>query len=147
MWRELLINLFVQRTHIRFVKSICESALRFCTSVKKDERTLREVMINRSTIEKWLANALLAKSIMRNLCLIISTCESLFTFFRRIHYQISQQINDINVFSTFHHLITRTLHANETNDITFFTLLRQQINVNILQISSSQKINATHNVI
>jgi hypothetical protein len=64
------------------------------------------------------------ESITKNLCHIIFTCESLFTFFKKIHYQISQQINDINVFSTFHHLITRTLHADEINDITFFTLLR-----------------------
>ncbi len=67
-----------------------------------------------------------------NLNFIIFTCESLFTFFKEIHDQISQQINDINVFSTFHHLATRTLHAEKINDITFFTLLRQQFNDNIL---------------
>jgi hypothetical protein len=147
MWRGLLVRRFVQRTHIRFVKSICEDALRSCTSVKENERTLREVMINRSTVEKWLADALLAKSIVRNWCLIISTCESLFTFSRRIHYQISQQTNDISVLSTFHHLVTRTLHAVETNDITFFTLLRQQSSDNIFQMSSSQKISVTRSVI
>ncbi len=69
---------------------------------------------------------------MRNLSFIIFTCESLFTFFKKIHYQISQQINVINVFSTFHHLTKRTLHADEISDITFFTLFRQQFNDNIL---------------
>ncbi len=103
--------------------------------------------VNRSTIEKWLANALLAKSVMRNLSLIIFTCESLFTFFRKIHYQISQQTSDISVFNTFHHLVSRTLHADEISDITFFTILRQQTSVNILQISFSQKISATRSVI
>ncbi len=63
--------------------------------------------------------------LMKNLNLIIFTYESLFTFSKEIHYQIQQQINDINVFSTFHHLTTRTLHADEISDITFFTLFRQ----------------------
>ncbi len=84
---------------------------------------------------------------VKNLSLIIFTCESLFTFFRKIHYQISQQTNDINVFSIFHHLTTRTLFTNEISDITFFTLFRQQSNDNILQISSSQKTNVTRNII
>ncbi len=82
--------------------------------------------------------------------------ESLFTFSRsnlllhsldQIYYRISQQTHVINVLSTFQYLTTRIFFVSEANDTTFFTLLRQQISVNIFQISSSQKINVTHNVI
>jgi hypothetical protein len=71
----------------------------------------------------------------------------LFTFSKKIHYQISQQTNDNNVLNSFHQLAKRTLFANEINEITFFTLFRQQSNDNILQISSSQKINVTRSII
>jgi hypothetical protein len=149
MWRELLVNLLIQRTHMKLAKSMRQNALQSCINVEKNERTFREVISKNKTMKKWITNVLFAKIInmknskkdlnkkkiekfelMKNLSFIIFTCESLFTFSKKIHYQISQQTNDINVFSIFSHLITRMLHTNEICDITFFTLLRNKLTIN-----------------
>jgi hypothetical protein len=68
-------------------------------------------------------------------------------FLYRIHYKISQQISVTNVFSAFEYLATRSFFADDVNNTTFFTLLRQQTNVIINQIKSSQKTSVVRNVI